>query len=348
MVTMWERIDQLGVRNLSIVGVSKHAGKTTTLNRLIEDAAMVKRRLAIASIGIDGERHDHLMGTPKPEIWVPEHTFFATAISMMEAASAPVSWKVPTGIESPFGEVWVGQTTGEGTIGLAGVRQLAHLEILQGIFQTFAVEHILWDGALSRMIAVNPRVSDGVVLATGAVLGTLAKVTQHTQHALRRLNVEALPKHLFEQLLMRNAGVLVAEILLDFGNQDLRDAEVLSIEYVHEAGAFTEDVRTLATWTDQQRLFLYAGAVTDRVLQSFQNRKHPVFVVAMTPSHLFVTEDAWRSFARAGHQLLVRKSVPLIGVTVNPTSPRNVTLDPQVLKQSIQSLTNAPVWDVME
>ncbi len=349
MLNMWERIDRLKVRNFAIVGVSKHAGKTTTLNRMIRDAAFCSRRLALASIGVDGERIDHVAGTPKPEIWVPTQTVFATAISVMTGASAPVEWQMPTGIDSPFGEVWIGKTTASGTICLAGVRQLDHLQTLLAMFQRCTIDHVIWDGALSRMIAANPQVSDGVMLATGAVVGTLAQVVHKTQQVLRRITLPILPERLAHQLPAVGSGVLIVTVsALQKKSLDLSNLEVRAIYPFPDASAFTEDVRTLMNVPDEECLFVYGGAVTDQVLRTLQNREQIVTVVAASPAHVFVSEAVWRSFARAGHRLVVRQSAALIGITVNPVSPCSAMLDRQQLKQSIQSLADVPVWDVME
>ena len=156
IMPLWERVDALGVRDLAIVGVSKHAGKTTALVRLIEDASRTGRRLGVASVGVDGERADSVLGTPKPPIPVPTGTLFATAIGAMKEASSPVEWIEPTGISSPFGEVWVGRAAASGMISLAGVRQLSHLLLLRARFRSLGADHVLYDGALSRMIAVAP------------------------------------------------------------------------------------------------------------------------------------------------------------------------------------------------
>ncbi|PWI57944.1 hypothetical protein [Sulfoacidibacillus thermotolerans] len=346
---MWKRIDELAVRDLAIVGVSKHAGKTTALNRLIQDAALTKRRLAIASIGIDGERADHVLGTVKPEIWVPAHTLFATAGSVMSTASAAVEWKVPTGIYSPLGEVWIGETITQGTICLAGVRQLAHLLTVKEIFRKFAVDHILFDGALSRLIATHPLVSDGVIVSTGAVVGPLSEVVKVTQGILRKLNLPAFPDPFLRELPIDDAGVFVGKMFPRVDHADhFSEFELGEIEHYPNASAFTVDIRGQVALTEEHRLFIYGGAVTDGVLRGLQSRKAPVFVVAATPAHVFVSDLAWRSFTRAGHHLFVRFATRVIGVTVNPTSPKGTMIDREQLLRGIESLTDVPVWDVME
>ncbi len=186
---LWERVDALGVRDLAVVGVSKHAGKTTALVRLIEDASRSGRRLGVASVGVDGERVDSVLGTPKPPIPASAGGLLATAVGAMKEASAPVQWIEPTGISSPFGEVWIGRAMAAGTICLAGVRQLAHLLLLRERFHALGADHVIYDGALSRMIAMHPDAVEGVVLATGAVVGSMEDVVRATRQGLRKVNI---------------------------------------------------------------------------------------------------------------------------------------------------------------
>ena len=53
-------------RSVSFIGMSKNAGKTTTLNFFIEKTRGVKT-LGLSSIGRDGESLDRVTGTEKPK-----------------------------------------------------------------------------------------------------------------------------------------------------------------------------------------------------------------------------------------------------------------------------------------
>ena len=366
---LWERVDALGVRDLAIVGVSKHAGKTTALIRLIEDASRTGRRLGVASVGVDGERADTVLGTPKPPIPVPTGTLFATAIGAMKEASTPVEWIEPTGISSPFGEVWVGRAAASGMISLAGVRQLAHLLLLRARFRSLGADHVIYDGALSRMIAMHPDAVEGVILATGAVVGNLEDVVRATRQGLRKVGIGlvegAVARFCALQVGFDGVAVAVAEfpsvptdvaepaaarVSGENGNRTPEWSRVAlsDIRRYPGATAFTDDIRAAADVTERHRVFYYSGAVTDAAAQSILLRPFPSLLVAESPAHVFLSEGVWRQYTRQGHAVMVRRSAKLIGVTINPVSPRGVTLPRTTLRQRIEALTDVPVWDVME
>ena len=58
-----------GFRSVSIIGMCKNAGKTTVLNRLIQELSHSGQVLALTSIGRDGEDKDLVTGTKKPGIY---------------------------------------------------------------------------------------------------------------------------------------------------------------------------------------------------------------------------------------------------------------------------------------
>ncbi|TVQ19713.1 MAG: hypothetical protein EA382_16050, partial [Spirochaetaceae bacterium] len=65
-------------RRIAVVGLAKNAGKTTTLNALTAQASGAGMRVAICSIGRDGEREDILTRLPKPAITVPSGSYCVT------------------------------------------------------------------------------------------------------------------------------------------------------------------------------------------------------------------------------------------------------------------------------
>src|SRR5437667_10174328 len=68
-------VAQANISRLSLIGLSKNAGKTTTTNNLLETLLSEKlyraEELALTSLGLDGEATDALTGLPKPR-YVPQ------------------------------------------------------------------------------------------------------------------------------------------------------------------------------------------------------------------------------------------------------------------------------------
>ncbi len=65
--------------SVSIVGLAKNAGKTEVLNYVLGRVGGRAARVAVTSIGLDGETVDQVKRTPKPEIVIPEGMVFTTS-----------------------------------------------------------------------------------------------------------------------------------------------------------------------------------------------------------------------------------------------------------------------------
>ena len=64
---------------LSIVGLEKNVGKTECLNYILRRLPLQEKKVAVTSIGIDGENKDQVTSTKKPEIYLREGMFLSTA-----------------------------------------------------------------------------------------------------------------------------------------------------------------------------------------------------------------------------------------------------------------------------
>ena len=74
-----ETIQKNNYETISIIGLAKNAGKTVTLNYLIEEAYKINIKIGITSTGRDGENTDLVTETQKPSIEVTEGMYVATA-----------------------------------------------------------------------------------------------------------------------------------------------------------------------------------------------------------------------------------------------------------------------------
>ncbi|MCY0902098.1 MAG: hypothetical protein OWU32_07925 [Firmicutes bacterium] len=351
---LWMEIERRAVETVAVVGVCKHAGKTTVLGRLIDDAARANQRLGLVSVGVDGERADVILGTPKPQIRVPSGTLFATSIQM-QSAGAMVQWLEPADISSPVGDVWIGRARSELNVVLAGVRQREHLLRVKALLYAHGAERVLIDGALARMVAVQPDVADAVVLATGAAAGSPDAVRRVTRDTVMRLTAPLADRdvvELMESVTGSGMGNGIVTATRSTGAQG--EGNWSRPRYDPELSAFSGDPRRReraerdVSDGEPQRLWGCLGAVTDALVQSLILSDDPVLLVAQDPSRLFVSLDVWRAFARAGHHIQVVRRAELLGVTINPHSPRGTAMDRCALREMVEGLTSLPVWDVME
>ena len=72
---LFDLVERSTARRIAIIGLVKNAGKTTVVNALMTH---VPHRFGLTSLGLDGERIDHLTGLAKPRIVPPTGTLVAT------------------------------------------------------------------------------------------------------------------------------------------------------------------------------------------------------------------------------------------------------------------------------
>ena len=183
-------IESIGrTRTLSIVGMCKNAGKTTVLNRLLQE--LRGRVLGLTSIGRDGESTDVVTGTDKPGIFVPEGTLFATAKDMLPLCDVTQEIVFTTGIPTPLGEVVLVRARSAGNVQLAGPSITSQLKTVSELFFSLGAEQVVIDGALGRKSLGARAVAEGVILCTGASYDMrMEKVVSDTANVFRVMNLK--------------------------------------------------------------------------------------------------------------------------------------------------------------
>ena len=99
-----ETIKQNNYETVSIIGLAKNAGKTVTLNYLIEEAINLNIKTGITSTGRDGENTDLITKTQKPAISVTEGMYVATAKKTLMLSNAKAEILETTGISTAMGK----------------------------------------------------------------------------------------------------------------------------------------------------------------------------------------------------------------------------------------------------
>jgi hypothetical protein len=176
---------------VTVVGASKNAGKTTTLNALAAAASQAGERIGLVSIGVDGEAFDAWLDIPKPRVHVEKGTLVVTAARM--AAEMPGLLRVlqDTGFASALGPTVLAEARGPGGVQLCGVPHRGHIIRAVAQLQERGADRVLVDGAYHRQAAAHADVADAVVLAIGAVLGDTA--TEAAERAALTLQALATP-----------------------------------------------------------------------------------------------------------------------------------------------------------
>lgn len=177
-------------KTISLIGMAKNAGKTTVLNHLIEEFKTQNIRLALTSIGRDGEDLDVVTFTPKPKIFVPAGTILATATELLQHCDISAKMLAQTPYGSALGDIVVVRAMSAGFVQLGGPSMTAQMAEILPILRDFGAEKIIVDGAISRKSIASPKIADAVVLCTGAALSEdIDEVVAETTFAAKLLSL---------------------------------------------------------------------------------------------------------------------------------------------------------------
>jgi len=160
--------DILNYDSLSIVGLQKNTGKTECLKYVLERLPLEQRRVAVTSIGIDGETTDQVTLTQKPEIVLREGMYFGTSEAHYRQRRL-VSELIDVSDESTsLGRVVTAKALTQGKILLSGPSSSMGLRRWMRDMRRHDIDLVIIDGALSRLSLASPAVSQSMILASGA------------------------------------------------------------------------------------------------------------------------------------------------------------------------------------
>lgn len=156
---------------VAFLGMCKNAGKTSALNRLLNEIAESGAHpVGLSSIGRDGETCDLVTGTKKPPIYVREGTLVATAEKLLPLCDVSREILCASGLFTSLGEVIIFRARSDGFVQLAGPGIVEHMTRVRKIMTDLGARFSIIDGALNRLSFLSA-VRDGrVVLSTGASL----------------------------------------------------------------------------------------------------------------------------------------------------------------------------------
>ncbi len=336
-----ENILRRGFRSIAIVGMAKNVGKTVTLTHLIQEAEHEGIKLGLTSIGRDGERMDALSATAKPQIQVTTGTLFATAQGALKKTNIRVQVMADTGIKTVLGGVYIYEAMEDGFVELVGPRSHSQLEkVIDLMLQE--VDLVLVDGAINRSSSAAPSITDGVILATGAVVGPdIQTVIEKTvyQAGCFRLPVvddEKLLSISWDLIENYNGGVIS------------KDYEAKPIEM---ATALMGIEKIVDSITEETNALVLGGALTEGFLTALESEVGEVYnlkIIVQDGTRIFLEPRTFNRFLGRGGEVQVLKPIQLIAVTVNSTTPQGGQLNPDELCTSLaRQLKNTPILDLV-
>ncbi|MFW6266415.1 MAG: hypothetical protein ACOC21_02505 [Halanaerobiales bacterium] len=321
--------------------MSKNAGKTVTLNKIVEEAAKINLNLALISYGRDGEEIDAITRQKKPRIYIPPHTYFVTASKAYRKSDLQAEIIAHTGIKSLMGEVIIYKSNFKGgEVELVGINTAQRLKELKKKIPS-GVDLFLVDGALDRRSSAMPALSEGFILATGAVVGNTEElVIKKTIHEIRRLTLPELKS----KRLQKVAGDFFAKkedgILTEDGELHKLSSRT-SFGHKREISQFN---------AEKIKAIIFNGALVDSFVEDllFKLKLSDCQLIVKDGTRVFLNKRNMNLLQKQNINIKVFHSIKLLAITVNPTSPQGRKLDSNQLVWGLrEKLPNVPVYDLL-
>ena len=329
--------DILKHKSLSIVGLEKNTGKTECLNYVLSRLKDCNVKVALTSIGIDGETRDQVCQTPKPEVTVYEGMVFVTTEKHYKQKQLVSEILDVSQRATSLGRLVTARAVTSGKVLSSGSPETAGLKLMIGKMNEIGIDLTIVDGALSRISLASPAVTDAMILATGAaVSANIPQLVRKTKFLFDLINIEEVDAAVKEQFVGIEKGIWA------IGNDgDIHDLGVASAYMLEKA---REDLFRFGT------TIVVNGAITDKLLGHLKSQKNvkEITLIARDFTRIFATPEVYNAFIKKGGTLKVLQKTKLIAVCVNPTSPEGYVLDSEVLRREMQQALQVPVYDVRQ
>ena len=328
--------DILRYDSLSIVGLEKNTGKTECLKYVLDRLPVQTKRIAVTSIGIDGETVDQVTRTQKPEIVLREGMYFGTSEAHYRQRRL-VSELIDVSDENTsLGRVVTAKALTGGKILLSGPSSASGLRRWMQEMHHFDINLVVIDGALSRMSSASPAVSQSMILATGAAYSAnIATLVSKTAHVVDLINLDLTSQGNIARLMPLEKGLWFID----------KDGALNNLDSMT---SLSRDIR-FDGMENCETLYV-AGALVDGFLEKVRKNKSlkQVELVVRDFTKIFVTPQQFRLFLKAGGRMSVLQKSKLIAVTVNPTSPSGYVLDSDTLCGRLSEAIQLPVYDLLK
>jgi hypothetical protein len=324
------------VRRLALVGLAKNTGKTETLAAILRELAERETCVGVTSIGRDGEQRDVIDARiEKPRIVLQAGSLVASTDALVRASGLAHELLERTGVRTPLGEVVIARLAQDGAVEVAGPSTAEDLGRVSDAMLAYGAEQILIDGSIDRRAASSPAVADGLVIATGAVLGE---------------EIEAVVAA------TRNAVELVRLPLADARPADASNdgSTGPALERNLVLGAEPAEIAALLRERPGASTFQVEGALSERFLEGLLAARtaragRELRIVVGDPTKVFLTHHGVGWYYRQGVAIEVRKTIALQAITINPIAPQSHRFDSRELRELIEAAVGeVPVLDVLD
>jgi len=351
-------VAQANIQRLSLIGLSKNVGKTTTTNHLLEtllsEGLYRAEELVITSLGLDGEATDALTGLPKPRYVPQSGIIVATTADLLrqaESEGTQLEHLLQLPGRTALGLVMLARVVRPGRIIIAGPTLLRDLRsTLDQLTEEYGTRLAIIEGAINRLGAASPAITDACIVCTGASAGATPEiVARRTADVLARLTTPQTRWIDAYRKLEPQAHLLICSS----ENGDTEQFMSLS-EPAIEAQWIIEHMQPA-----QRAIFLLRGAFTEELSRELlaqlpqqsgnvQSEQQAELVIG-DATRIFCHSVVLQRLAARGLHVRVAAPIHILALTINPYTPEYACTPQRLLDALIKELPSGhpPILDVV-
>ena len=318
-------------QTISIIGLAKNVGKTTTLNYLIERASFnANIKIGISSTGWDGETYDSITGKPKPKIILHKGTIAATTEECLTRSSSDYRTIEKTNLPTSLGNVVIIEVLDTGRFEIAGPVTISELDEIKKKLILLGANLILFDGAINRKASSSKLISDRIIIASGMNAGyNTNEVKINTNLILSVYSLPVLPIQL--------------EIVADYGKIYVKcNTEFIKLDRESDLNSLFSDDMHLPS------LIYIPGAFTDKTAEKIITLKKKIDILIDDPSSFFLTPQIWGKLNKQKKKIFLREKAEIACITLNPVSSSGYAVKSDSFLETMRDICkNFNTWDVV-
>lgn len=329
----------LKYKSLSIIGTEKNTGKTETLNFILNELKNHDKKIAVTSIGVDGENVDIVTNTQKPEIFLKENTIFITSEKHFREKKLTAEIFDISKKSTSLGRLVIAKTKSNGSIILSGPSDTQWLkEIIQSM-DNYAVDLTIVDGALSRKSLASPSVTEAMILNTGAAFSAnISTLITNTKFLYKLINIEKFENETINSELLKIDDSKIGIWSID-KNLNIKDLEVKSTVLID---------KYKDKFSVQDSTLYINGIITNKILEFFRHQKNisQLVIIVKDFTKIFASMENVYSFFYSGGKIKVLYKTNLLAICINPTSPSGYVLNSEEIIEKLKLEIAIPIYDI--
>lgn len=332
-------------KSCSIVGLEKNTGKTECFNYVMQRLPLDKIRVAVSSIGIDGETTDQVTKTAKPDIFLREGVYFGTSEKHYLTKLLTSELLEISDENTSLGNIVIGKALTPGKLLLSGPSSTNGLRRWMNEMRKYDIDLTIIDGALSRLSLASPAVSESMILATGAAYSAnINTLVQKTAFVVQMINLELTSQENYDTFIDINNGVWAIDE--ETGNGEQGTGNEVNLVDLKVASSLSININT--DGLKKCKTLYVSGALTDNFVNHIRQNKifNETEIVVRDFTKIFLTPMTYNTFVNGKRKITVLQKSKLIAVCVNPTSPNGIVLDSEKLCKTLSEAINLPVYDL--